>query len=102
MLCIRLTKFNSLCVKEPAGRTNQKGESIMLKVRVQIFALCAAVLLVFIASATANAQWNMADKDKKFFTNSPCSNPFISWALWGENGFTSKPAGGIDCNTANY
>lgn len=78
----------------------------MFKFQSKLFPLCAAAVLILLFSAPANAQRQMTPKELQFYTNNPCSNPSISWALWNESAGFTRPTGGIgnagDCDPSNY
>jgi hypothetical protein len=67
------------------------------------FSVIAAAILLSLSSATANAQQFPSDVVSKY-TNKPCSNPYVSWALWSRSeGFSPGSSGtSADCNTNNY
>jgi hypothetical protein len=65
----------------------------------------AAGILISLSATTANAQWVQSAKDQAFYAYNPCVNPQVSWVLWNEHQSQTtgiKPAGGPDCNIANY
>ncbi|MDD5544008.1 MAG: hypothetical protein PHX83_12615 [Acidobacteriia bacterium] len=75
-------------------------------IKSKLILLCTTVLLALILTVPMNAQWAMSQKNLQFFTNNPCSSPFISWVLYDESGGISRPTGGIgqtgDCDPSNY
>lgn len=75
----------------------------MLKFRTMLFSVIAAAILLSLSSAAANAQQFPSDVVTKY-TNKPCSNPYVSWALWSRSeGFSPGSSGNsVDCNTNNY
>lgn len=80
----------------------------MLKLRTMLLSVIAAVILISLSAATANAQLQPNDQERRFWTNNPCSDALISEILWDEKGRTGvdphryPPAGGADCNASNY
>jgi hypothetical protein len=78
----------------------------MDKFKLKLFSLVVVGILVSLFSATANAQFQLSAKDQQFFTNNPCSDPHISWALWNESAGINRPTGGIgtqgDCDPSNF
>lgn len=57
-------------------------------------------------AGSAQSAIRLAAQEVQLYTNNPCTNPDISWALWHEHGTGSKPTGGIgdilDCDASNY
>jgi hypothetical protein len=71
----------------------------MLNLKRVLLAVIAVGSLVCTYSVPARAQF-MNDASRKMWTNKPCQDPEISWALAAE--IRGTPSGGIDCNPSNY
>ncbi|MDD5544006.1 MAG: hypothetical protein PHX83_12605 [Acidobacteriia bacterium] len=75
-------------------------------IKSKLILLCAATVLALVLTVPMNADWGMSQKDRNFYTNNPCSSPFISWALWNLTAGFNRPTGGIgtsgDCDPSNY
>jgi hypothetical protein len=74
-----------------------------------LFSRAAAAALIsvgFTHAGRAQSSIRLAPHEVQLYTNNPCSNPDISWALWNEYGTGSKPTGGVghilDCDASNY
>ena len=75
----------------------------MLFSRVAVAALISAGLS---HAGSAQSSIRLAPHEVQLYTNNPCANPDISWALWNEHGTGTRPSGGIgdilDCDATNY
>jgi hypothetical protein len=69
------------------------------------FGACA-VLCGTAVDARAQSAIGLNARDVAYYTNNPCTNADISWALWREKSNGLRPAGGIgdilDCDRNNY
>jgi hypothetical protein len=69
-------------------------------------AVAALISVVLPHVGRAQSAIRLTGPELQLYTNNPCTNPDISWALWNEHGTGTKPTGGIgdilDCDASNY
>src|ERR1700682_4696396 len=73
----------------------------MMNLKKMLPAVFVVGSLLCVCSASASAQF-MDAAARKTWTNKPCQDPEISWALAAEMSFRGTPSGGVDCNPSNY
>ena len=68
----------------------------------KLMSLIVAGILISLTSATANAQSGFPANVVQKYTNNPCTDPYVSWALWNRSeGFHDRGSSG-ECNRSNY
>ena len=78
----------------------------MAKRNSRFYSFLFVGVLLTLSTLAAHAQIKWTPEQRQRYTNGPCANPDISWALWNESAGFTKPTGGVgnvgDCDPSHY